>query len=647
MQMLTVDQLVGRTLGDYQVEQLLGHGQLSAVYMARQKAQGRIVMITTFNIPRTLSSQARARFSARFAQEGAALVALRHPHILPTYDFGEQADYPYLVTAFVKGASLAQALKQQVRFTPQQALGVLKQLADGLDYAHSHGVIHSILSSANILVTNELAVQIAGFGLRTVLEVQGGEGSGLPNAHLFSASGAFLGNPEYIAPERVQGLPVDARADIYALGIILFELLTGVKPFSGAHPLEAAMQRLLQPVPSVHGMCPGVPAALDLVMNKALERDPAGRYQRAGEIVRAFERVLNILEAAEQAPAARIQQAGFDTQLTLPPTVNWFDEEVIPTGKWQLVPPIITGRLAAVQATSPETGPEVCVPPAVQGAGSSLQRPPVLTDYVTATKPAHAAEHPPAQESLSAGVDPFAWWSATSQKTGTPTPGTFGGRSPVRLAGSNRRPRRQPSVEGRRRVVTLLATGGAVGILGAAGISFAHFVQSMKQAQIANVPTTTSTRPAHGNTPTAASTQGAQKTPTTTRTPTANKPSPSPTKAPQPTQPPQPTPPPHTGTVIGYTNQALNTSKGFTNPGDGNASLLIHLPGGNFVACEKACTHEGVPVYYDGNSHQLVCPAHGAIFDPANNFSVVQGPANTPLPGVSIRVNKDGTITTG
>jgi Rieske Fe-S protein len=99
--------------------------------------------------------------------------------------------------------------------------------------------------------------------------------------------------------------------------------------------------------------------------------------------------------------------------------------------------------------------------------------------------------------------------------------------------------------------------------------------------------------------------------------------------------------------VIGYTNQATNSAKTFTNPKDGNSSMLIHQPNGNFVACERQCTHQGVNVNYDAGSQKLVCPAHGAVFDPANGFNLTQGPGNGPLAGVSIRVNTDGTITTG
>ena len=627
MQVLSVDQLVGRALGEYQLERLLGHGQLSAVYMAQHKSQRRTVMVTTFNFPDSIV--VRERFAERFAQEGAALVGLKHPNILSTYDFGEQAGFPYLVTAFVKGASLSQVLKQQTRLTPQQTLNILKQLAAGLDYAHSKGVTHGILSLSNVLVSNELTVQIAGFGLKTLLEVHGNAQSKQPQAHLFSESGTFLGSPEYMAPERVLGMPTDARSDIYALGIMLFELLSGTLPFRGSTPLESALKRVQQPVPSLHTVSPDVSQALDLVVGKALERDPARRYQRAGEIAGAFDRVLAVLEAAAKTPATRTQQLAHDPQITMPPTVNWFDEDVLPSGKWQLMPPIVTGHLPAVLPSSSD---------------QDAQRSPASSKG----------------DSL-AGIDPFAWWSATSAKTPTVTPGTFTQRPPVRLMTTKGGTRRHPAQQDRRRLVTLIATGGAVaGVLAVGGISFAHFAQSMKlaQTQIANVPTS-GPASTQGKTPAPGATRGSQNTPILDRTPT---PKPSPTKAAQPsptaqpTQPPTPTqapprptptPPSHTGMVIGYTNQSNNSSHDFSNPADGQGSLLIRLQNGNFVACEKACTHEGVPVYYDGGQQKLVCPAHGAIFDPMNGFSHVSGPGNGPLPGVSIHVNGDGTITTG
>ncbi len=655
MQQSGVGQLVGRTLGEYRIERLLGHGQLGAAYLGRQLSRGRTVMITTFNFPEGISAQERDHFTVRFAQEGAALVRLTHPNILPIYDFGEQPGYLCQVTAFVKGASLGQVLKQQGRFTPQQALDVLKQVASGLDYAHSQGVVHGILRLSNVLLNNDLTVQIAGFGVRAMLEVSGKRQGRQPQAYFFSTSGTLLGSPENISPERVLGNPVDARSDIYALGVMLFELLSGTLPFSGANPLDMALKRIQQPVPSAHAVCPDVPETLDLVINKTLERDPAKRYQHAGDIAESFERVLTMLEVTQQATDSRTQQLAQGPQLTLPPTVNWFEEAVIPSEKWQLVPPIVTGHMPVVTTSSSSEKPAKVLAGSWQMHPSATVQPDSPTEMV----PAKEALSPPAgsrPESL-AGVDPFAWWSATSPKPGAPLePGTFTQRSPVRLARSNQRSRRRPAQQDRRKLLKLMAVGTA-GVLTVGGISFAHFIQSLKQSQsqIANAPTAGSTAPAttQGNTPTVGSTNGTQTTPASSKSPTAQT-SPSATKAPQPsptpqpTQPrPTPTQPSHTGTVIGYTNQPTNSSKYFTNPADGQGSSLLHLPNGNFVACERACTHEQVPVNYDPASHQLVCPAHGAIFDPLNGFSLVSGPGNGPLAKVSIRINADGTITTG
>jgi serine/threonine protein kinase len=654
LQTLNADQLVGKTLGEYRIERLLGHAQLGAAYMARQLSHGRAAMVSTFNFPEGLSTGERNQLTSRLARERTILTRLTHPHILPIYDFGEQAGSLYLVTAFVKGASLNQVLKQQKCFTLEQTLDLLKQLADALDYVHSRGIIHGILSHSNVLLSKEFSVNLAGFGLRTMLEIQGQTQNTLSRTYLFSTNGTFLGSPDYTSPECVLGGPVDARSDIYALGVMLFELLSGTLPYSGENPSDTALKRIQQPVPSIHAVCPDVPEALDLLINKALERDPARRYQRAGDMAADFERVLTILDATRQGSDSSIQQLPQGPQMTLPPTVNWFDEAATSTGKWQLMPPIVTGHVPAITSS-----PSLQKKDRDRGENGQVILPGNATqpDAATEMLPTRAAGH---LDSM-AGVDPFAWWSATSDRPVTPpTPGTFARRG----SGSRRRPTQQE----RRRLVTLLVAGTA-GVLTVGGISFAHLVQSMKhsQSQIANAPTVGSTAPAttQGNTPTAGSTTGAQKTPVSSMSPTASptaKPSPSATQGaqasptsqptqqatPKPTQPPAPTPTPpsHTGTVIGHTNMPNNSSVSFTNPADGNGSLLVHLSNGNFTAFERACTHAGVPVNYDTGGGQFLCPAHGAIFSAANG-SLQSGPGNGPLRSVTIRVNADGTITTG
>lgn len=634
MQQLDVDQLVGRTLGEYQVERLLGQGQLGAAYLARQFLLGRTAMITTFNFPEGLSAWEREQFAARFTQEGQILVGLNHPNVLPVYDFGIQAHFFYLVNAFVKGASLSQVLKQQGRFTPQQTLDVLKQVAAGLDHAHSNGLVHGILNISNILMNNDLKAQIAGFGLRVMLEIRGNVQQKQAAGFIHGSNGAILGNPEYISPERLLGQPVDARSDVYSLGIILFELLSGTRPFSGSAPLDIALQRIQRPIPSVHTACPDVPEAFDLMISKALERDPARRYQRAGDMVAAFERALNVLGTAQRAADANAYGPSYNAQITLPPTVNWFDETGATPSFGRSPSDATAGYLPP--ATPPLASQEGNGQMRLPGAGA---QPDSLTEMLLANNGSPVPATRPRTSSL---------------------PGTFAQKSGAR-PNSRSRTRRRPAQQDRRKIVTVIATGATItGVLAVSGISLAHLIQAPKQPQssLAGITTTgtttTTTTPDKGAT--ATPTPGKHNTPTPSQSPTA-KPSPTPTSGAQPTQPaptqpppptPKPTQPPgHTGTVIGSTAMATNSSKSFTNPGDGQGSLLIRLSNGNFVACERACTHAGVPVDYDSGSGKLVCPAHNAIFDPANGFNLVSGPGNGPLPTVAIRVNGDGTITTG
>lgn len=622
--MLQTEPLTGKRLGDYQIERLLGQSQLGAAYLAVQTELGRRAMVTTFHVPAQMPMQEQDQLRLRIAREGEALTRLTHPHILPVYGCGLQAGYVYLITAFAKEVSLNQLLKQNQRFSPQQVLPMLKQLAEALDYARGQGVYHGMLSLSNVIVSNELNLRIAGFGLRCVLEMYENTQRARPLDHLSSLSGALLGDAGYVSPERVLGLTVDARADIYALGVILFTLLCGTAPFHGEQPLDVAIQRLQQPVPSLHAVCPEIPQALDIVVGKMLERDPARRIQYAEEAALSCERALRMFDVA-QAPGAAFgaeawMNSGNHGQITIPPTVNWLDE-------------------ALPQTQDP-------------GAGAAFG-----TSFPVVDVPSQAA----AQPISLGGTDPFLWWSSASTGFQGPsrTPGTFATRPGPRA--SSLRNRSQRVQQDRRRLIKLMAVGGAaVGVVAVGGISLARLAQSQKQtlSQTANTAPSGSTT-APGATTTSGTTTTVGATPAATGTPAAGQsPTPrpttgagaqsTPTARPQPTQPPpKPTPTPgHTGTVIGHTSQATNSAVAFTNPANGQASLLIRMASGSFVACEKACTHAGVPVNYDSGSRKLVCPAHNATFDPANGFAPTS-PAPTALPRVSIRVNGDGTITTG
>src|SRR3984893_5682988 len=221
---VSVDQLVGKTLGQYHIQQLLGQGQVSAVYLAQQDHPKRPVMLTIFMLPAACKGRARERFMARFSSMASKLIQLHHPSLLPIYGFAEQLGYPYLVTPFVEEISLATMLKQQGRCTPARTLELLKPIAAGLDYAHSNGIAHGTLKAPNVLLAGPQAVHITGLGFAHMLQLRGIGTLDHPQSHLFSVAGTFLFSPEYVAPEVVQGAAADALSDIYALGILLFEL---------------------------------------------------------------------------------------------------------------------------------------------------------------------------------------------------------------------------------------------------------------------------------------------------------------------------------------------------------------------------------------------------------------------------------------
>ncbi|MBE3559539.1 MAG: Rieske 2Fe-2S domain-containing protein [Ktedonobacteraceae bacterium] len=219
------------------------------------------------------------------------------------------------------------------------------------------------------------------------------------------------------------------------------------------------------------------------------------------------------------------------------------------------------------------------------------------------------------------GIDPFAWWASSAVRTRYP------GKTKKNSAAAQAKRARE-----RRQVTALLVAGGVVtlGLAGIGGAGAMYLLQKRRQESIVAPPTAT-----------AAPGTGLQTSAHNTPTPT-----PEATQAPTATPSPSPTPG-HTGTVIGSTSQPINTGEAFANPLNGRNSVLIHLPDGRFVAYDKACTHEGETVFYNTSTHQLYCPAHGALFDPANNGAVIRGPSNGPLKQVPIHVNADGTITVG
>jgi serine/threonine-protein kinase len=572
MQISSLDQLVGQNLGAYRVERLLGRGHVNAVYLAYHARQNSPVALVMFVLPEKFSLEARRYFLLRFREEASRLTALRQPHILPVYDYGEYAGSPYLVTPYMTNGSLADLLKRRGRFHYADVLDVLQQVVAGLAYAHRKGVFHGALKPANIVFNDQQQMLVAGFGLTQILQMRGMEQAKRPYEHLFSIAGTFLTAAEYIAPEVVEGQPADARTDIYALGIILFELLSGKTPFTGTDPLEVAMKHVQQPVLSLHTQCPDLPLALAAIVNQALDRDPARRFQRVDELAEAFAQVSAALP--ENGPNKTVRaRRGAELQET--PAIGYV------FGNWQLLPPIITDKVVAVRPTTQEINKQELArlasltkvsPPSTEAGIAAASWP--------APEPTGTAKI--SQEAL------YDLWTVSPQGS-LPPRRTGATQANAQRAGrratANRRAR---PVEGgkargnerisRRMVVALLATGG----FAAAGTVVAI-----------NLASNASNQQAQNN----------------------------------------------------AANLAKNAAMNFVHPTNGKASVLVHLANGNFVAYDRACTHSNVYVAYDPVKQLLVCPAHGATFDPAQDGAVRQGPATIALPKVPVRINADGTIT--
>jgi len=270
--------LEGTTLGPYEIVALLGAGGMGQVYRARDPRLERDVAIKV--LTEALSKE--PGYLERFQREARAVAKLNHPNIVPVYDFGEQGNFTYLVMPLIPGGTLRDYLAQRRRLPLAEAISITDQVASALQYAHERGLVHRDVKPANILLSPEGRALLSDFGI--VRLVEKGDASGATLTHL----GTFVGSPEYAAPEMVTGAAVDLRVDLYALGVVLFQLLTGQLPFSGATPMALLMMQTQQPPPAPRSLNPEIPPAVEAVVLKLLAKRPEDRYQTAAEVVAAL-----------------------------------------------------------------------------------------------------------------------------------------------------------------------------------------------------------------------------------------------------------------------------------------------------------------------------------------------------------------------
>jgi serine/threonine protein kinase/nitrite reductase/ring-hydroxylating ferredoxin subunit len=521
-------QLVGQDVGECHLERLLSYGEVGAVYLARQRMPNRPVTLTLLLFPEGMATRARQQFSTRFLQEAPRLWEVHHPYLEPLEAYGEWEGFSFLATPAQPERSLATILGQHGRCPATTVLSMLEQITAGLEHAHCRGLVHGALSLSHLLVSRSQQIQIAGLGLQRLLERRGILPVEAPCENGLTLAGTWLVAQRYLAPEcRKLGQAADIRSDVYALGVILGELLTGRSPWSGEGSLEPATEEGQHLLPMRPTQYVDLPPSLERVLHQACAADPDRRFQRVSDLLAAFAEALEEEERAAVASAC------------------WF-----------------CPLLPAAGTTEPE-------------ARHSMQ------------------------ENELPGSTPFPW-EVPHTVAPVEAPALFARSQPGQQDGkrSLRRHRmrvrrgrvraHRPRQVSRRRLLGLLVKGGAVGALGVSVVSSGYLLTTalLKRQQ------------------------------------------------------PQ-------GSSRGHPQQALNTALVFTNPRDGQQGLLVRLPNGTFVAYERRCTHVGVFVNYNSQTHMLVCPAHGAIFDPAHGGRVVQGPATRPLPQVPLRQGSDGTILIG
>ncbi|MHB8598301.1 MAG: protein kinase domain-containing protein [Ktedonobacteraceae bacterium] len=283
-------QLPGQTLGTCAIQRLIGRGGMGAVYLAQQIRPRREVAVKVFMPALLLDSGQRAEFLARFRREADAIAALDHINIVPLYEYGEQNELAYLVMPYVTGGTLRDLLEKHGILPLNDVVSIIEQAAAALDYAHEQGIIHRDLKPGNILFHADGRILLADFGLAKIVNEAAESTSETPSG--ITSAGTIIGTPEYFSPEQSTGNLVDRRTDVYSLGIVLYQMLSGHVPFTGATPVAIAVKHTTAEPPSILHYNSAIPHGVEAVIMKAIAKKPDQRYNSAGELARALQAAI-------------------------------------------------------------------------------------------------------------------------------------------------------------------------------------------------------------------------------------------------------------------------------------------------------------------------------------------------------------------
>ncbi|HEV2032844.1 MAG TPA: protein kinase [Candidatus Dormibacteraeota bacterium] len=355
----------GTVIGPYRIVEQVGRGGMATVYKAHQAALARYVAVKV--LPDFLASE--EGFKERFQQEAVSVAKLRHPNILAVFDYGNAEGTAYIVNEFVDGGTLSDQLGSPLPM--DYVVNTLKPIAAALDYAHARGILHRDIKPSNILMNMEGTPVLGDFGLAKMME----RGPGLTQA------GMVVGTPEYMSPEQCAGETLGPGADIYSLGVVAYQLLTGELPFTAATPAAVINAQLHNQLPPPSSVNPDLSSAVEGVLLKALAKTSADRYRSATAFVKAL----------QEAGSASVAAADHAPSVPAPPA----SPAALPAPPAPPAPPIPAPQTPApvIPAFTPPPAPAYTAPPA------PANTPPSAPAY-TPPAPAYNAPVPPAYSAV-------------------------------------------------------------------------------------------------------------------------------------------------------------------------------------------------------------------------------------------------------